>query len=406
MEQVFLSYSSENFSQTIKLMAMLEDNSISCWLENRDMPPGTSYTEEITHAIDQCQVFVLVLTEDAQNSQYVMREIECAIAKKKPIIIYMLENFTISERLEFHLRHHQRIHAYENKHLAQKKLVECIKHTKTEKSGLCSAGEQNAAAAEVKPDHQDVADIREPSSDGEPSKKADLEAGEKVFLSYESHDVNQVEKHRKYLENNGIPCWIAPRDIPYGSNYAREIPKAIANCKCVLVFVSKQSQNSEHIEKEIEIAVEYSKPIIPVRLQDCEFEGPYIYHLKNKQWFNAYKASEEDKQKLIKNLMSYGNAAADEPRKETNEPAEKKKPSGIKGKIRKFKEWYREQTRVKKIVIVLLGIQLITMAALLFANTELGQWTIALFVALFGNVVSVVILLAVILSLITLFASA
>ena len=58
-----------------------------------------------------------------------------------------------------------------------------------------------------------------------------------VFISYGSKDAGVVDAVCRVLETNGIKCWIAPRDIPTGSNYAREIPAAIRGCTVFLLMM-------------------------------------------------------------------------------------------------------------------------------------------------------------------------
>ena len=57
-----------------------------------------------------------------------------------------------------------------------------------------------------------------------------------VFISYSSKDQDVTEQIRQALETNGISCWIAPRNIPLGSSYAREIPAAIRGCTELYFF--------------------------------------------------------------------------------------------------------------------------------------------------------------------------
>ena len=52
-----------------------------------------------------------------------------------------------------------------------------------------------------------------------------------IFISYSTVDAINAETVRNVLEKNGLSCWMAPRDIPGGSNYTKEIPIAIRNCK-------------------------------------------------------------------------------------------------------------------------------------------------------------------------------
>ena len=64
-----------------------------------------------------------------------------------------------------------------------------------------------------------------------------------VFISYSTKDQIQAETVRDILEKNAIPCWMAPRDIPGGSNYTKEIPIAIRNCKVFVLILSEIAPN-------------------------------------------------------------------------------------------------------------------------------------------------------------------
>ena len=126
MKQVFISYSTYDLLKTIEIRDMLENNGVSCWIGNRDIPPGANYTEEITQAINQCEFFVLMLTQNAEKSQYVISELECAVEKKKVIIPYLLEKFNISEKVKFHFRNHNWISAFEDPQQAKISLLNTI----------------------------------------------------------------------------------------------------------------------------------------------------------------------------------------------------------------------------------------------------------------------------------------
>ena len=65
--------------------------------------------------------------------------------------------------------------------------------------------------------------------------------GKSVFISYSSKDERYIKKMTQMLEKMGISYWIAPDMIPAGSNYAREIPKAIRDCEIFLRRPSSQS---------------------------------------------------------------------------------------------------------------------------------------------------------------------
>jgi len=96
-----------------------------------------------------------------------------------------------------------------------------------------------------------------------------------VFISYSSIDASQAETVRNVLEKNGFSCWMAPRDIPGGSNYTKEIPIAIRNCKVFVLVLSKNAQSSHWVLKELDSAVNCGKTILPFMLEDCELNDEF-----------------------------------------------------------------------------------------------------------------------------------
>lgn len=103
------------------------------------------------------------------------------------------------------------------------------------------------------------------------------------FVSHCSKDIKIVEQIVDVLKDCGIPYWKAPEMIPVGSNYAKEIPMAIKNCSIFLVIVSKASQGSVWIEKELDSAINARKKIIPVRIDDAPLSDIYTFYMNNIQ---------------------------------------------------------------------------------------------------------------------------
>lgn len=97
-----------------------------------------------------------------------------------------------------------------------------------------------------------------------------------AFISYSSRNQPSADAMHALLKKNGIGVWMAPGDIPPGSRYAQVINQAIKECSCVILMLSDASQNSQWVAREIERAVNYRKPIIPVQMEDMilndEFE--------------------------------------------------------------------------------------------------------------------------------------
>lgn len=120
-----------------------------------------------------------------------------------------------------------------------------------------------------------------------------------VFISYSSIDLAQAETVRNVLEKNELSCWMAPRDIPGGSNYTKEIPIAIRNCKVFVLILSKNAQNSHWVLKELDSAVNSGKVILPFMLEDCILNDEFNFLLTGAQRYSAYQKKAEAMETLI-----------------------------------------------------------------------------------------------------------
>lgn len=78
-----------------------------------------------------------------------------------------------------------------------------------------------------------------------------------VFISYSSRDSDLADQVVRGLEANDLPCWIASRDIPFGSNYAKEISSAIKGAGCLLLILTANSDGSDEVLAEQELAKEH-----------------------------------------------------------------------------------------------------------------------------------------------------
>lgn len=137
-----------------------------------------------------------------------------------------------------------------------------------------------------------------------------------VFISYKSEEFKQADMVRSVLERNGITCWMAPADIPSGSNYAVEVPNAIRSARVVVFILSEQSQKSEWTQKELDIALNAKKPIMPFALEDCDLISPFDFYLGNVQRNDVFQDVSEGLEKLvhdIKALTGADDAAVDIP---------------------------------------------------------------------------------------------
>ena len=114
--------------------------------------------------------------------------------------------------------------------------------------------------------------------------------GHDVFISYSSKNSTTAQAICHELEDNGVRCWMAPRNIPVGSKYASVITQAIKECKAVVLVFSEQSAISPWVESEINIAFSNRKPIVPYKIDAATLENydEFYLMLNNRHWIEAY----------------------------------------------------------------------------------------------------------------------
>lgn len=109
-----------------------------------------------------------------------------------------------------------------------------------------------------------------------------------VFISYSSQDMEAAQAICHVLEQNEIRCWMAPRNIPPGSDYGDVIDEAIKSCKVVVILYSEKAASSPWVTGELNVAFEEQKTIIPFRLDKTPLKGQTRVMLNQRHWIDAY----------------------------------------------------------------------------------------------------------------------
>jgi tetratricopeptide (TPR) repeat protein len=99
----FISYSESDKSVADAACAALESAGVGCWIAPRDVLPGSPWAAAIVHAIENCRVMVLVFSARANISNQILREVEAAVRKGKPVIPLRIENVEPNESMEHFL---------------------------------------------------------------------------------------------------------------------------------------------------------------------------------------------------------------------------------------------------------------------------------------------------------------
>lgn len=124
-----------------------------------------------------------------------------------------------------------------------------------------------------------------------------------VFISYSSRDIAFVQELVELMAQKHISYWKAPEMIPAGSNYAKEIPKAISGCEIFLLVLSQISQNSIWVEKEVDLAICNRKTIIPVQIDNEPLNDMYRFYLNNVQMICTSSGNDTDYKAIIERVQ-------------------------------------------------------------------------------------------------------
>ncbi|WP_150105519.1 PASTA domain-containing protein [Leptothrix cholodnii] len=108
-----------------------------------------------------------------------------------------------------------------------------------------------------------------------------------VLISYSSHDRLEADAICNRLESQGIRCWIAPRDVPPGSEYADSIVQAIESARVMVLVYSAHADGSKQVRREVERAVSIGRTIMPVRIQNAEMSKAFKYYVGSIHWLDA-----------------------------------------------------------------------------------------------------------------------
>jgi hypothetical protein len=100
---IFISHSARDKTVADAVCAALEGAALRCWVAPRDVRPGHSFAGEITRAIRQSKVIVLIFSGHSNKSEQVLREVQLATDCHLPIVRFRIEDVTLTDDLTYFL---------------------------------------------------------------------------------------------------------------------------------------------------------------------------------------------------------------------------------------------------------------------------------------------------------------
>lgn len=112
-----------------------------------------------------------------------------------------------------------------------------------------------------------------------------------IFLSYSRGDVHQADEWVGNLERFGYRVWIDRAGIRGGQQWNETIVRSIREAQAFLLLLSPNSARSDNVRREIDLATEARKRIIPIEIQATTIPDNLQYQLAGIQLIQTWRTS-------------------------------------------------------------------------------------------------------------------
>ena len=131
---------------------------------------------------------------------------------------------------------------------------------------------------------------------------------EDIFVSYSRKDTARVLPIVRQLREAGYSIWLDDGHIEAASLWAEQIVDGIKSCQVLMLMISEDSINSHNVLKEVMLASELEKVILPVYLEECKLPDRYMYQLAGIQHVDLFKENGQQVVELLSDALSKAGA--------------------------------------------------------------------------------------------------
>src|ERR1700736_1258661 len=110
-----------------------------------------------------------------------------------------------------------------------------------------------------------------------------------VFVSYSRDDEGIAGAVCSSLKAEAIRCWMAPRDVQGGRPYSGQITQAIREARVLLLILSKASNRSKQVLREVERAAHCQSHLLTFRIEAIAPGDDLAYFLGADQWVDGFR---------------------------------------------------------------------------------------------------------------------
>jgi hypothetical protein len=108
-----------------------------------------------------------------------------------------------------------------------------------------------------------------------------------MFISYRRTDRELVAQVVRKLEANGVGVWY-DAEIEGGADWRESIVTSLEASDMLVIFFSEECNSSRQLKKELAIADDLGKPVVPILIENTKPKGAYLYELADRNWIQAF----------------------------------------------------------------------------------------------------------------------
>jgi CRP-like cAMP-binding protein len=118
------------------------------------------------------------------------------------------------------------------------------------------------------------------------------------FISYSRADLIFVSQLAADLEKHGINFWMDVYNLDPGASWIRNVQRALDTCSAMLLVITPEALDSEHVGNEWSYYLSKTKPVVPILLKQADLP----FNLSNVQYVSFFNV---DYEVALTRLVSY-----------------------------------------------------------------------------------------------------
>ena len=124
MAKVFISYAYLNKDLADDVVQKLESNGVACWYAPRNIAPGQEWVTAINDAIEEASIFLLLYTEQSNESRQVANEVALAFNAGKILLPLRMSEVPMSNEIKYYMT---RVHWLDGTALPREQTLELLR---------------------------------------------------------------------------------------------------------------------------------------------------------------------------------------------------------------------------------------------------------------------------------------